>query len=214
MKEFVILFDLDGTLIDSTEAILESFVAAFRYFGKKAPRAEQIKALIGYPLETMFERLGVHHQEVDAYVDAYKAHYRTVHLQKTVLLPRAKEAVTLAYEYARLGIVTTKTGKYSQELLEHLEIMRYFDVLIGRQDVVHPKPHPEPILKALSELGCVTSTKSWMIGDTCMDTKAAQTAGIQAAAVTCGYADHQALKQCATIICKDAYEAVKFITVS
>jgi phosphoglycolate phosphatase len=211
MKKRMILFDLDGTLIDSTEAILESFAAAFRHFGKPVPPAEEIKALIGYPLETMFERLGVPRREVDAYVTAYKAHYRTVHLQKTMLLPKAKEAVILAYEHARLGVVTTKTGKYSRELLEHLGLMHYFDVLIGRQDVVHPKPHPEPILKALSKLERATTDKSWMIGDTCMDMEAAKAAGIDAVGVTCGYADRQTLEKCTAYIRENAYEAVQFV---
>jgi phosphoglycolate phosphatase len=211
VKERIILFDLDGTLIDSTEAILESFAAAFEHFGEPVPPVEEIKALIGYPLETMFERLGVPQSEIDAHVNAYKAHYRSVHLQKTVLLPKAKEAVLLAYQYGRLGIVTTKTGKYSQELLEHLGLMQYFDVLIGRQDVMHPKPHPEPILKALLKLGRVTTDKCWMIGDTCMDMEAAKAAGIGGVAVTCGYADRQTLKQCTSHIRENAYEAVQFV---
>jgi len=210
-KNNVILFDLDGTLIDSTEAILESFAAAFRHFGDRVHPKEEIKALIGYPLETMFAQLGVSESKVDAYVQAYKEHYRTVHLQKTVLLPKAKEAVELAYKHAKLGVVTTKTGKYSRELLEHLGLMGYFDVLIGRQDVEHPKPHPEPILKALSKLERVTTDKSWMIGDTCMDMEAASAAGIYGVGVTCGYADHETLAKCTQTIRPSAYEAVQFI---
>jgi len=207
----IVLFDLDGTLIDSTEAILESFAAAFKHFGKPVPPIEEIKALIGYPLETMFERLCVPDHEVDAYVTAYKAHYRMVHLQKTVLLPKAKEAVILADGHAKLGVVTTKTGKYSRELLEYLGLMQYFDVLIGRQDVVHPKPHPEPILKALSKLGRATTEKSWMIGDTCMDMEAAKAASIDGVGVTCGYSDRKVLEKCTDHIRENTYEAVQFI---
>ena len=211
MQHNIILFDLDGTLIDSTEAILESFRMAFEAFGEEVPPREAIEALIGYPLETMFARLGVSVAEVDAFVEAYKRHYRTVHLQKTVLLPGAKEAVVLASKEARLGVVTTKTGKYSQELLEHLGLMRYFDVLIGRQDVTHPKPHPEPILKALSKLERTAEEKCWMVGDTCMDMEAASAAGIGGVAVTCGYASHERLAVCAEEVCENAYEAVQFI---
>ncbi len=211
MQRNIILFDLDGTLIDSTEAILESFKMAFETFNEEIPPKEAIEALIGYPLETMFARLGVPATEVDAFVEAYKRHYRTVHLQKTVLLPKAKEAVALASRYARLGVVTTKTGKYSQELLEHLELMGYFDVLIGRQDVTHPKPHPEPILKALSKLESSALDKCWMIGDTCMDMEAASAAGIGGVAVTCGYAFHERLAACADAVRENAYEAVQFI---
>ena len=211
MRSKTILFDLDGTLIDSTEAILESFAAAFRDFEGQVPSEDEIKVLIGYPLETMFMRLGVSESEVNAYVQAYKEHYQTVHLQKTILLPKAKEAVLLASKHAKLGVVTTKTGKYSHQLLEHLGLMDYFDILIGRQDVVHPKPHPEPILKALLKLERVTTDNSWMIGDTCMDMQAASAAGIGSIGVTCGYAEYETLVECTQTICQSAYESVQFI---
>ncbi|RUM71176.1 MAG: HAD family hydrolase, partial [Sulfurovum sp.] len=129
-----------------------------------------------------------------------------------VLLPGAKEAIVLASKYATLGVVTTKTAKYSIELLEYMDIMKYFDVLIGREDVTHPKPHPEPIYKALSKLQSDT-TKYWMIGDTPMDMVAAKNANIHSVAVTCGYADRALLTQYTDNVYQTALEAVKFITV-
>ncbi|RUM72919.1 MAG: HAD family hydrolase, partial [Sulfurovum sp.] len=67
---------------------------------------------------------------------------------------------------------------------------------IGRQDVVYPKPHPEPILKALSKLGHVKTDKCWMVGDTCMDMKAAKAASIDGIGVTCGYSNQKVLEKC------------------
>ena len=148
----IILFDLDGTLIDSTEAILESFGVAFKTFEKEIPDDRLIKAEIGHPLDVMFATLGVEEEKLEAYVHAYKMHYREISCAKTVLLPEAREAVELASKHATLGVVTTKTALYSIELLEHMGLMSYFDVLIGRENVTHPKPHPEPIEKALSSL--------------------------------------------------------------
>jgi len=209
----IILFDLDGTLIDSTEAILESFMVAFQTFDTTVPPDEAIKAQIGHPLDAMFLTLGVEKSKVWEYVDAYKMHYRKISCAKTVLLPNAREAVMLARKYATLGVVTTKTAKYSIELLEHMGLMQYFDVLIGREDVEHPKPHPEPIIKALSKLQRDT-TKYWMIGDTPMDLLAAKAANINSVAVTCGYADEDTLCQYTDNVSQTALEAVKFITVS
>jgi phosphoglycolate phosphatase len=140
-------------------------------------------------------------------------HYRQISCAKTVLLPDAQAAVELASQHATLGVVTTKTAKYSIELLEHMGLMSYFDVLIGREDVEYPKPHPEPILKALSKLQSDT-TKYWMIGDTPMDILAAQAARINAVAVTCGYADESVLLTYTDNVSQSALEAVKFITVS
>ncbi|MDM5263804.1 HAD family hydrolase [Sulfurovum sp. XTW-4] len=207
----IILFDLDGTLIDSTEAILESFDVAFKTFGTAVPDEERIKAEIGHPLDVMFATLGVEASYVDAHVQAYKRHYRKISCAKTVLLPEAREAVELASQHARLGVVTTKTAKYSIELLEHMGLMTYFDVLVGREDVVNPKPHPEPIFKALSKLQSERNIY-WMIGDTPMDILAANAAKINSVAVTCGYADETLLLEHTDNVSKSALEAVKFIT--
>ncbi len=206
----IILFDLDGTLIDSTEAILESFAAAFKTFGQAVPEAKRIEVEIGHPLDVMFPTLGVPKEEVDAYVHAYKMHYRKISCAKTVLLPEAREAVELASKHAVLGVVTTKTAKYSVELLEHMGLMDYFAVLIGREDVTHPKPDPEPIYKALAKLPSDTK-QIWMVGDTCMDMLAAKSANVDAVGVTCGYADAEKLSKCTDKLYHNTLAAVQYI---
>ena len=208
-----ILFDLDGTLIDSTEAILESFDVSLSMFGEVLPDEASIKAKIGYPLDVMFRTLGVPKERVWDHVAAYKQHYRKISCEKTVLLPNALEAVTLAREHATLGIVTTKTAEYSRQILEYMGIMHYFDVLIGREDVTHPKPHPEPVLKAISKLKA-DRNRCWLIGDTPMDICAAKAADIQSVAVTCGYADEKKLSEYTSSLASNALEAVKFIVIS
>ncbi|BBG64878.1 phosphoglycolate phosphatase [Hydrogenimonas sp.] len=209
-KPVTILFDLDGTLIDSTEAILESFYTAFGEFGGENPERDRIERLIGHPLDRMFASLGVESEYIDAHVEAYKRHYRKVSREKTTLLPGAAEAVRRAYDFALLGVVTTKTGRYSVELLEHMGLMSSFDVLIGREDVVNPKPHPEPILKALDALGRSTEN-CWMVGDTLMDVDAARAAGVKPFALTCGYADASDLESACEHLAPDALSAVSAI---
>jgi len=206
----VILFDLDGTIIDSTEAILDSFRVAFERFGGVVPSDELIKNEIGHTLENMFLTLGVANDRVDEHVHAYKMHYRVISCEKTILLEGAREAVEKASEFATLGVVTTKTGEYSTILLEHMGLMKYFEVLIGREHVEFPKPHAEPILKALMKLEHDKS-KTWMIGDTCMDIDSAKNADIESIAVTSGYATHSVLQNCASFICKNLLEAVDYI---
>jgi len=206
----VILFDLDGTIIDSTEAILDGFRVAFETFGENVPDDKAIKDEIGHTLENMFLTLGVEPNMVDAHVNSYKMHYRVVSCQKTVLLKGAREAIEEASKFATLGVVTTKTGEYSTILLEHMGLMRYFDVLIGREDVEYPKPHKEPILKALAKLEHDKSN-TWMIGDTCMDMDSARDAEVNYIAVTSGYASYSILKKCVFNICKDVQEAIEFI---
>ena len=148
-RVMTILFDLDGTLIDSTEAILEGFHNSFDLYKRTNPSDDDIKALIGHPLDVMYAELGIEQELVWDFVKTYKEYYRTIHCEKTVLLDYAVEAVNEARKIARLGVVTTKTGQYSRELLEHFGLMDAFEVLIGREHVQNPKPHAEPIEKAM-----------------------------------------------------------------
>jgi len=206
----IILFDLDGTVIDSTEAILDGFRVAFETFGGVVPSDELIKNEIGHTLENMFLTLGVEESKVDAHVHAYKMHYRIISCEKTILLNGAREAIVEASKFATLGVVTTKTGEYSTILLEQMGLMKYFRVLIGREHVENPKPHAEPILKALMKLEH-DKNKTWMIGDTCMDIDSAKNAGVNSIAVTSGYATHSTLENCSSIICSNTLEAIDYI---
>ncbi len=205
-----ILFDLDGTLIDSTEAILQSFEYAFAQKGELPRSREQIKALIGHPLDFMFEHLGIAKERVPEFVDTYKEKYREINRPMTELLPGAKEAVVRAGTIATLGVVTTKTGVYSRELLEYLGIMHHFQTLVGREDVLYPKPHPEPVLKAMKHLDAHPET-TWMIGDTCMDINSAAKAKVKSVAVQCGYGAEEELQRCSEFIKENALEAVQLI---
>ena len=203
----IILFDLDGTLIDSTEAILESFHHSLDTHGYSPhPKDSEIEALIGYPLDIMFSRVGIDESLVWDYVSTYKEHYQKISTQKTLLLECAQEAVERASKIATLGVVTTKTGKYSRVLLEHFGIMKYFEVLIGREDVEEPKPAAEPILKALESLP--KDENVWMIGDTKLDLICAKNAGVNSIGVTSGYDTKETLLQYTQNIYKDALKAV------
>lgn len=206
----IILFDLDGTLIDSTEAILESFHHSFDFHKLSRKDDEEIKALIGYPLDIMYENLGVEKGVISEIIMTYKEHYRDISTQKTELLKNAKEAVELAKEFATLGIVTTKTGHYSKVLMEHFNIMHHFDVLIGREDVQNPKPHAEPIMKALEKLD-TENKEIWMIGDTKLDLIAAQAANVNSIGVLSGYDKIETLKMFTNVILNDALEAAVYL---
>lgn len=206
----IILFDLDGTLIDSTDAILESFHHSFDVHGIAHFDDADIKALIGYPLDVMYSELGIEEDKVWDIVATYKEHYRKISTQKTSLLENAYEAVVLASSFAKIGIVTTKTGKYSKVLMEHFGLMDYFDVLIGREDVTLPKPDAEPILKALESFD--SSDKDiWMIGDTKLDLLSAKNAEVNSIGVLSGYDDKESLKKYTNVILNDVLDAVKHL---
>lgn len=205
----IILFDLDGTLIDSTDAIVSTFHHSFEVHNFSKPTDAEIMALIGYPLDIMYAELGVEEDKVWDFVHTYKEEYRKISTLKTRLLPFAVEAVKQASEIATLAIVTTKTGRYSKILMEHFGLMKYFKVLIGREDVQKPKPDAEPILKALKFLEYDENV--WMIGDTKLDLISANEAGINSIGVLSGYGFKEDLSMFSNVILNDALEAIEYL---
>ncbi|EOI8555294.1 HAD family hydrolase [Campylobacter jejuni] len=205
-----ILFDLDGTLIDSTDAILNSFQGAFKALGLTSKNNEEIKNLIGYPLEQMFRMLYPDKVNLSKeFVLAYREIYAQIYLEQTTLLPKAKEALELGSEIADLGIVTTKGGKFTPILLDYLRVKKFFKTLITLEDVINPKPSSEPIILALKGLN-KTQENAYMIGDTILDIQAAISANITPLALTCGYGNENELKA-HSMVFLNAYEAVNYI---
>ena len=212
-KETIILFDLDGTLIDSTDAILASFNNSFKEleFDFKG-NDEDIKNLIGYPLDVMYVNLGVEDERKWEFVDAYKKRYKQISKEQTYLLENAIEAVEFASSFARVSVVTTKTRMYTIPLLENLNIAHHFEIVTGRENVENPKPHPEPINITLEQMKYDQNEHDvWMIGDTKLDLIAANDANVNSVAVLCGYGKKDELSLYTEFIKNNALEAVKFI---
>ena len=205
-----ILFDLDGTIIDSTDAILESFAISCEQAKIKDCNLDLVESLIGYPLYDMFEKINVPTDKLDACVLYYKEHYRKISHQKTTLLTNAKQALKLAKSFAKVCAVTTKIGQGTIPLLEKLEIWKYFDDIVGFDDVQKPKPDKEAMLVAMRRLNS-DKEKTWMIGDTTMDMESAKSANIQGIGVLSGYQDEKSLSAFTDIIVKDSLEAVTLI---
>ena len=212
-KNKIILFDLDGTLIDSTEAIVSTFYHSFKELNYDFKgNDENIKSLIGYPLDIMYKELGVDEEKVWDFVDAYKNRYRIISKEKTTLLENAYEAVKLASQFARVSVVTTKTRAYTMPLLEHFDIAQFFEIVTGRENVQNPKPHPEPILITLEQMNYNKDLHDvWMVGDTKLDLIAANEANISSVGVLCGYGEKEELLQYTKYVKNNSLDAVTFI---
>lgn len=210
-----ILFDMDGTLIDSTDAIVGSIEESFHAHGLTPPSPDKIHSLVGHPLQEMFSMLDVPEELMEATIESYRIHFRRLGPVHTKLLTGAREAVILASQFARTAIVTTKTGWYTRELIKDLKIDEYIETVVGYEDVKYPKPHPEPVLKALNDLNLLRNGNvregcmAYMIGDTFMDVSSARQAGIGSAALISGHGKMEdIIKENPDIICRDVNEAV------
>lgn len=203
-----ILFDLDGTVIDSTDAILESFKFAFLENKNTKYDEKIIKSLIGISLDEIFKSFNV--TDIDKYIKSYRKKYEQIYLDKSFLLPFAKESLKEAKTFAKLGIVTNKGGVFTTNLLKHLGVIDFFEVLVTKDDVIKAKPDAQPINKALEKLN-QDKKRAYLIGDTSVDVKAAKNANIQCVVVEPMYEDRLKLEKTGVFIAKNLYEAVLYI---
>lgn len=205
----ILLFDLDGTLIDSTQAILESFVNASLFFGYNFKgREEEIQALIGSPLREMFIKMGLPQGEIEECVKLYRSNYERIYLQKTILLPKVMDSFKMLPSSYLLGVVTSKSSFFSKKILENLGMIKYFFRIVGIDDVKEPKPSAEPIFKALEGLE-YDKSQVYMIGDTFFDMQSAKNADVVGIGVQGKYDKN--LKEYTDFVFEDIHQALEYI---
>ncbi|MCZ0703330.1 pyrophosphatase PpaX [Natronobacillus azotifigens] len=176
-----ILFDLDGTCIDTNALIIASFTHTLKKHSNKIYSEEDILHFIGPPLYDSL--VTVDPDNVDAMIETYRAHNIENHNRYVKAYPTVLETVKKLHEKGfRLGIVTTKMRDTALLGLEITGLKPYFEVVIGLDDVTNAKPHPEPVIKALTALGETPQT-ALMVGDNYHDIEAGQNAGTKTAAV-------------------------------
>ncbi len=185
MRFRTVLFDLDGTLVDSGAIILASFRHATRtVLRREIPDHELLAAVGGPGLREQMEALDP--ERAEELIEVYSAHNIGLHdeLQPCVGVLDALE--TLHAEGRKLGVVTAKRRATLALAFEVLPALRrFFDVTIGAEDTVRHKPHPEPLLAALDRLGADASGAVY-VGDSPFDVQAAKAAGASSIAVTWG----------------------------
>lgn len=210
----IILFDMDGTLIDSTSAIYESFCVVFARHKMPLLAEAEVARYIGYPLDKMFAFFGARREAIAQLCADYREHYIKICDEHTKMLEGAVEAIESASRFASLGIVTTKTSDSTRNILRHFGVEKHFKVIIGKDNVKNPKPHKEPILKALEAMRCAgvsaESHKIFMIGDTILDLLSARDAKIVGLGVLCGYGIKADLEKYSKFIFETTKDAVEF----
>ena len=181
MKKYI-LFDFDGTLVNTNDVILASWQHTYRhYLGHEMP-VDHITSCFGEPLLLTMKRAypGVNPQES---ADVYRQ-FQLENADKLVtIFPGIKELLAdlKAAGYV-LGIVTSRTRESALRYMDMFGITSYFSDLVTCDDTTVHKPNPEPILLAMSKLGA-SAEESIMIGDSPFDIKCANNAGVDSVMV-------------------------------
>jgi pyrophosphatase PpaX len=184
MKFPVVLFDLDGTVVDSGAIILASMRhAAKEVLGVEPPDDELMAAVGGPGLHAQMHALAP--DRVEELVVTYRAHNEPLHNELACCAGVDDVLVRLKDEGRRLGIVSAKRRETIELAFRTVPLGHLFDVVVGGDETERHKPDPEPLLHAAERLGVDTRDCAY-VGDSPFDVRAAKTAGMHAVAVTWG----------------------------
>ena len=190
MSRPAVIFDLDGTLVDSLPDIVASFRHAFTEVGLDAPGADAVRAEVGLPLEVMYARFAPDAAVPDLSA-AYRRHYPQHLADRSRPYPGVPEVLAnLRGRGFALAVATTKRSDIATRLVRAMGLDDAVDHVQGTDGFPH-KPAPDVVLRALDALG---ARGLWMVGDTTHDVGAGKAAGLRTYAVTWGTHDAARLR--------------------
>ena len=178
-----VIFDFDGTVMDTNNGILNSWQHTFRTLENREEKPETIIKTFGEPLELTMKNF-----LPDVPVEESIAIYRSYHYDNfgklISVFPGMKELIReLKDKNYKLGLVTSRLRKTTMQGLEAYDLLPYFEVIVTADDTTKHKPDPEPLNIALEKLGAAPEN-SVMVGDTMFDILCARNAGVKSVLVS------------------------------
>ncbi|MFO1024210.1 MAG: HAD family hydrolase [Acetobacteraceae bacterium] len=173
----VVLYDWDNTLVDAWAGITAALNAAFTAFSLPLWTVEDTRNRVRVSMRESFPVMFG-----ERWTDARDIFYQSLtqnHLQHVTPMPGI-EALLRAGERRPQGVVSNKAGAFLRREVTHLGWSRYFGPVVGAGDATADKPDPAPLLLALSQMGVPPTPQVWYVGDTALDMRAAQAAGLTA----------------------------------
>jgi pyrophosphatase PpaX len=197
-----VLFDLDGTLIDSIGLIIAAFRHAFDAFEGERPAETELIASIGTPLVKQLARYARNDDELAMLRDRYRAFQVINHDQMVRAFPGAVELVgDLRDRGVAVGVVTSKGEEFAKRGLALSGFGDRIELVIGVDSTTNHKPHPEPVLVAMQRL-TVVAAHATFVGDSPHDVAAGNAAGVRTIGVTWGPFSRETLAAAQpTLIC-------------
>ncbi len=181
MKTNTVLFDLDGTLLDTNGVVVKSFQYVYKTLGVEPKSPEEIMAFFGEPIKTTLEReFEAPYEET---VKIYRDYHYEIFYDSIDVFPGMLELIqSLHKDGYKLGVVTSRLIRTTMEGLKKYGLDEYFQCIITASDTTKHKPDPEPIQMALDALAS-KSDETIMIGDSIFDIECAKNAGVKSVLV-------------------------------
>jgi phosphoglycolate phosphatase len=198
----LLIFDLDGTLADTGQDITDALNYALEPYGAKNYSIEETKMMVGSGISALLASLLPSEKNSPAakkdvkerFLDFYSKHL----LDNTVAYPHVNDTLEKLNGYTKAILSNKRTG-YSKDILQQLDIARYFDIIWGSDSVREKKPSPVPILDLLSKLQ-IPKENTAMIGDSNFDVEAGRAAGVKVIGVTYGFRPRKYLEDSDVIL--------------
>ena len=189
-----ILFDLDGTLTDSGEGIMNCAILALEHFGLPIPDREELRTFVGPPLHESFIRYGVPAEKTDEAIRVYRSRYVPIGAYENTPYPGIRELLEeLKAQGHTLYVATSKPEEMSVKILEHFDLAKYFDRICGAS-LDASRSTKEDVIAYLLDL-CGRAESIVMVGDTRFDILGAKAHGIPAIGVSWGYGKVEDMKE-------------------
>ena len=190
----LLIFDLDGTLVNTLEDIAASVNYTLDRLGRQPLPLDLVRQYVGDGIETLMKRaLGTDTERLSEAVAIYKKHHQQNLVVRSVLYPSVQE--TLEYFKAiPLAVISNKTREFISPLLEQLGVSGYFRRIIGADSGLPLKPAPDSVLRLMAEFHA-SREQTLIVGDGTTDIRAGRAAGVITCSVTYGFRSESELRQ-------------------
>jgi pyrophosphatase PpaX len=185
-RPIAVLFDLDGTIIDSINLLLNCVRHAFAEHDGRKPTDEEWIAGIGTPLSIQMRDFEENEEKIRHLINRYRTYQREHHDQHTVCYDGAVATIEQLHQAGHpMGIVTSKSNELMHRAMDFIGLSKYMGTLIGADSTHVHKPDPYPVRLALSELG-YEPHETVFVGDSPHDINAGNAAGVKTIAALWG----------------------------
>ena len=210
-----VLFDFDGTVVDTGEGILKSLQYSFEQMGHEVPESEELKKFIGPPIHYSYTHFyGISEDEVGMYITKYRERYKVKGIYECVLYDGMRELLSeLKSRGVKIGVASSKPEHLIYSVADYLGVTDFFDAIVGvKIDDSNHSSKTGLVLEAMRQLGAEDKSQVLMVGDRCFDIDGAAGAGVDSCGALWGYGNEAEFREHkATFIIKEPSEVLNLL---